>query len=173
MKTTDNQFIQIPEVQNLSQAYQLVIHAIIDKFQDRLLTIVLFGSQARGDERPESDHDLLVVIEGLPTDPLARRRMVYTVLLPILTQLPGTINFVAKTPSEIAANLSPLLLDVCVDGICLYGSDYFEPYRRRALAALQQSKLQRQRIGDALLWLFPQMPVTHWKLSWEGYLEYA
>ena len=155
------------------ERHRLVVQALVDVFAGRLKTVVLFGSQARGDARPGSDHDLFVVIEGLPVDPLARQRAVRGVLLPILDRLPGPISFVAKTPEEVAANLTPLLLDVCVDGICLYGAAYFEPYRERALAALRQSKLRRQRVGGALMWLFAQMPAADWELSWEGYLEYA
>ncbi len=155
------------------ERYRLVVQALVDVFARRLRAVILFGSQARGDARPGSDHDLYVVIESLPGDPLARQRVVRGVLLPILDRLPGPISFVAKTPEEVAANLTPLLLDVCVDGICLYGAAYFEPYRQQALAALRQSKLRRQRVGGTLMWLFPQMPATDWELSWEGYLEYA
>ena len=155
------------------QPYAVVIRALVDVFAQRLKTVVLFGSQARGDAKPESDHDLFVVIDNLPDNPLARQRTVRYTLLPILDQLPGTINFVAKTPAEVAANLTPLLLDVCVDGLCLYGVDYFEPYREQALAALHQSKLTRHRVGGTLMWLFPKMPTADWSLNWEGYLEYA
>jgi len=154
------------------ERYRLVIKALEDTFADRLQTVVLFGSQARGEAKPESDHDLCVVIAGLPAEPVARQRTVRTVLLPILDRLPGPISFVAKTPQEVAANLTPLMLDVCVDGICLYGASYFEPYRQKAIAALRQSNLRRERLGGTLMWVFPQLPaVTNWELSWEGYFE--
>ena len=38
----------------------------------RLRAVVLFGSRARGDARPDSDIDVLVVADGLPRDPIAR-----------------------------------------------------------------------------------------------------
>jgi hypothetical protein len=157
----------------MPERYRLVVQVLEEAFAGRLRAVVLFGSQARGEAQPDSDHDLCLVIEGLPADPLARQRAVREILLPILDRLPGPITFLAKTPEEVAANLTPLLLDVCVDGICLYGAAYFEPYRQKALAALGQSKLRRRRVGGALMWLFDQMPVTDWELSWEGYFEYA
>jgi len=80
--------------------YRLVVHALESTFAGRLKTLVLFGSQARGEARPGSDHDLYVVIEGLPREPLARQRTVREILLPILDRLPGGIRFVAKTPQE-------------------------------------------------------------------------
>jgi predicted nucleotidyltransferase len=153
------------------QRYGLVVKALVDAFAARLKTVVLFGSQARGDRRRDSDHDLFVVIEDLPGEPVARQRTVRMILLPILDQLPGDINFIAKTPEEVAANLTPLLLDVCVDGVCLYGGDYFEPYRTRALNALHESKLERRRVGGELMWFFPQTQAVEWELSWEGYRE--
>jgi predicted nucleotidyltransferase len=153
------------------QRYDLVVKALITAFAGHLKTIVLFGSQARGDAQPDSDHDLFIVVKDLPGEPVARQRTVRMVLLPILDQLPGDINFIAKTPEEVAANLTPLLLDVCVDGVCLYGKDYFEPYRTKALKALHESKLQRRRIGGELMWLFPETPAVNWELSWDGYRE--
>jgi predicted nucleotidyltransferase len=151
------------------ERYQPVIQVLKQQFGPRLRTVVLFGSRARGEARPNSDHDLFVVIGRLPVEPVARQRLVRTALLDILGELPGTVNFVAKTPEEVAANLTPLLLDICVDGICLFGEEYFEPYRRKALIALQQSNLQRQKLGATHMWLLPKGPSGNWELNWEGY----
>lgn len=149
--------------------YQPVVMALEQTFGDRLKTVILFGSQARREAAPESDHDFLVVITRLPDDPVHRQREVRLALLPVLHRLPGSIGLIARTPSEVVAGLTPLLLDVCVDGICLYGFEYFEPYRQKALAALGQSELRRERIGDSLMWLFPKLPTQNWELNWEGF----
>jgi hypothetical protein len=125
----------------------------------------------RGDAREGSDDDLFVVVEGLPREPLARLRMVRSTLLPILHQLPGPIGFVAKTPQEVASNLTPLLLDVCVEGLCLCGESYLEPYRVQALAALERSGLRQRRIGGERAWVFSRLPTANWELGWEGYRE--
>jgi hypothetical protein len=47
-----------------------------------------------------------------------------------------TVDFSAKTPrndmpEEVEANLTPLLLDICVDGVGLYGETYFQFYRKK------------------------------------------
>lgn len=154
--------------QQLRRQYDLVVQALIAAFGARLKTVVLFGSYARGEARPESDHDLLVVIDGLPLEPVARQRLVRHALLPVLDRLPDFVSLVAKTPQDVAANLTPLLLDVCVDGVCLYGASYFESYRLLGLTALRQSKLKRQRVGGALMWLAPSL-TTNGELNWEGY----
>jgi hypothetical protein len=156
----------------IHHAYGWVLQALTQAFAERLKTIVLFGSRARGEARPESDHDLFVVIEDLPGDILDRNRLVRLPLLPVIAHLPGSISLVAKTPQEVDQNLTPLLFDVCLDGICLYGEAYFDPYRRRALAAKDQAGLHRKRIGGEWVWRFPKVPAHSWEITWQGYREY-
>jgi predicted nucleotidyltransferase len=153
------------------RVYRPVVDALKNVFGDRLKTIVLFGSQARGTSRPGSDHDLFVVITDLPPDPLKRHWLVRGSLLPKLDRLPGSVAIVAKTPEELEANLTPLLLDICFEGTCLYGQRFFEPYRARAVEALRQSGLRRERVGGTLMWVFSRFPVGDWELGWEGYRE--
>jgi hypothetical protein len=134
-----------------------------------LKAVVLFGSQARGDATPESDHDILVVADTLPASPLDRQRLLRTSLRPIADRLPGPVAFLARTPDEVLANLSPLLVDVCADGRCLFGPGYFEPLRARALAAVNQSGLQRRRVAGAIMWVFPKPRLADWRLDWDGF----
>ncbi len=151
--------------------YGPLVQALVERFAGRLKLIALFGSQGRGDARPKSDHDLFVVIDGLSEDPLARRRDVMTAILPELTRLPERLSVIAKTPHELMSNLTPLMIDVCVDGICLYGPAYFEVLQRNVLHALRDSGLQRRRIGGTWMWIFPALPKKDWELTWEGYRE--
>jgi len=135
----------------------------------RLRAIVLFGSRARGDARPDSDIDLLVVADGLARDPISRITELRRPLTGLVSALPGSLGLVARTPSEIASNLSPLLLDVCAEGICLFGDEYFEPLRSLALRALDQSGLQRQSIAGTLMWVFPHVRTPNWRIDWNGF----
>jgi hypothetical protein len=155
----------------LEKAYRLLVQSLLDRYGSRLKTVVLFGSQARREAKESSDHDIFVVVEGLPQDPVARQRDIRGTLLPILDIFPGSITFVAKTPEEVRANLTPLMLDICVDGICLFGEAFFDVYRKEALSALQQAWLQRQRLAGVWMWLFPHIPSGRWELNWEGYHE--
>lgn len=155
------------------ETYRSLIKALLGKYGNRFKTAVLFGSQARHEARPDSDHDIFVVIEGLPSDPVARQREVRSVLLPILDELPGSISFVSKTPEEVERSLTPLMLDICVDGVCLYGDPFFDKYRQKAITALKQAGWQRRRLAGAWMWVFPRMPAGHWDLTWEGYRERA
>jgi predicted nucleotidyltransferase len=94
---------------------------------ERLVSLVLFGSVARGDAREGSDIDLLVVADGFPRS-LADRRH------PLLeaweaarsrVELPAaTWNLVTKSREE-AAHHSPLYLDMVEDGLLLFDRDAF------------------------------------------------
>jgi predicted nucleotidyltransferase len=48
--------------------------ALRDLLGDRLVSVVLYGSVARGEAGPSSDLDLLIVMETLPAGQFARRR---------------------------------------------------------------------------------------------------
>jgi uncharacterized protein len=58
--------------------------------------IVLFGSRARGQARPESDYDLLVVKRS--DEPRHRRAAPYYALL---SDLPAEVEVVVYTPDEV------------------------------------------------------------------------
>lgn len=151
--------------------YARIVDALAGFFGKRLRTVVLFGSRARGDALPESDHDLFIVAEGLPTEPLERVRETRGALMSALPDLPGAVNLHARTPEEFEEDLTPLYLDVIVDGICLYGQDYFEPMRRKGLAALESSGMHRTRTGRTLFWMLPGNRPRNWELTWDGYRE--
>jgi uncharacterized protein len=60
------------------------IHAALDlRYGNRLHRVLLFGSLARGDETPDSDIDLLVVLSA-PVDHSDETRGVIDVIYPLL-----------------------------------------------------------------------------------------
>jgi len=156
---------------NVQETYRTLVEAFADQFGDRLQMIVMFGSRSRGEARAESDHDIFVVIDGLPQDPLQRQREIMAPLLPKLTELPERLSVIAKMPEELHADVTPLLVDVCTDGIALYGASQFEMLRDQVLQALRASGMNRQKIGGTWMWLFPARPERDWELTWEGYRE--
>lgn len=73
---------------------QTMTDRIIRDFQP--LRIILFGSHARGDARPESDVDLLVVLPQV-----VNKRMAAVAIRRILADLPVCKDIVVTTPEEI------------------------------------------------------------------------
>jgi predicted nucleotidyltransferase len=88
---------------------------------DRLCSLVLFGSVARGQARPGSDIDVVVVAEGLPRRLADRRRPLLASWERVRSArgLPWIEwNLVVKSPEE-ARYHSPLYLDIVEDGILI------------------------------------------------------
>ena len=81
------------------------------------------------------------------------------------------VNIIAITPDQVAANLTPLLLDIRVDGVCLYGAEYFEKFRRKALNASKKSRLTRKYMGRDWHWHFEKIPKKEGELTWEEFRE--
>ena len=52
----------------MNEKLQVILNQLRSRFQeiygDRLVKMVLFGSQARGDAQPDSDIDVLIVLKG-------------------------------------------------------------------------------------------------------------
>ena len=122
----------IPTVpESLREPFRSALAAASDvwaaEMEERLISLVLFGSVARGEARDSSDIDLVVVAEGFPRSLRERR-------LPLIEawertraarDLPFvTWNLITKSPEE-ARGHSPLYLDIVDDGILLLDRDGF------------------------------------------------
>lgn len=101
--------------------------AWVAELGERLVSLVLFGSVARGQARPTSDIDLIVVAEAFPRSLVDRRRPLLGLWeearaaqgLPYVEW-----NLVTKTPDEARVH-SPLYLDVVEDGIVIFDRNGF------------------------------------------------
>lgn len=154
---------------DLQETYTQLVSRLKGSYGSRLRAVVLFGSHARGEARAESDHDILLIIEGIEKNPLKRMKGIRSLIL----DMPVRFNFIAKTPEDLAENLTPLLLDICVDGKAIHDDGYFETYRKKGLEALKQAKLKRRRVGREFYWQFDRIPQKEWELTWDGYREFA
>ncbi|TRZ92078.1 MAG: nucleotidyltransferase domain-containing protein [Methanosarcinales archaeon] len=121
------------EIQNLYLNYaSLIANKLEDILKDDLISVLLFGSAARGDADEGSDIDLLIVAEkfgkegrfevfnGIEKDLKASEE--YHDLKE--NKLGTLISPVPLTPSEVEKNPS-ILLDIVMDGIMLYDVDDF------------------------------------------------
>lgn len=115
----------------------------------RLVSLVLFGSLARGDAGEQSDIDLLVIAEGLPSSLADRRRPLVEEWRRVqeARDLPSVEwNLVVKTPAEARFH-SPLFLDIVLDGILLVDRDgFFE-------AVLQEMRARMRELGSRRVFL--------------------
>jgi predicted nucleotidyltransferase len=156
---------KLADAETVSHQLEPVVSALRHHLGPNLVAIVLFGSRARGDHRPDSDWDLLVIADRLPQKPF-QRHLYLKRLLPLMWR--GQVSVLAKTPAELEANLTSLLLDVALDGIILYDTD---AYIARRLAHVQhllaEKGLYRVQVGRDLTWQWREFPGRDWSIEWE------
>ncbi len=122
-----------PELPSLKQrVYEPLLEEVLaklfERFGEDLVSVVLYGSVARGVARPTSDMDLFVVIQGLPFNFYDRATLISDIVRRLhepkmrLWRDGGrytNIDILPFTPEE-AAVLRPLYLDFLFDAMLLH-----------------------------------------------------
>jgi predicted nucleotidyltransferase len=106
---------------------QKITKEIKNHFGPELVSIVLFGSQARGAADEHSDIDLVVIAEGIPSDWRQQRDIVNKIIMsPELIRLP--VSIILKSPDVVRASLDtvqPLLFGILKSYKVLYDPENF------------------------------------------------
>jgi len=85
-------------------------------YGDRLVRLVLFGSQARGDAEPGSDIDVLVVLRG-PVSPCDEIERTLDDVAGLSLENDAVLSCVFVSDEEFRREQSPLLLNVRREGV--------------------------------------------------------
>ena len=149
----------------VSEPYASLLNKMVsimkEEFKDSLISVVLYGSVARGDNRKDSDVDLIVVIKGLPKDSMLKRIRLFETRVEDKLNLEEywkegyyiTLSPVLKTPEE-AVRFSPLYLDLVYDGIILYDKDnFFLNILEKLKEKLKELGAERVRQGKMWYWV--------------------
>lgn len=86
-------------------------------YGERLHAVVLFGSEARGDARPDSDIDLLAVLDTLPGDYGDELERALVAVYPVALQLGRRVSVKPVAREEYEQGDSPLLREVRRSGV--------------------------------------------------------
>jgi len=149
----------------MREPYKTLIERLIEalkrKYGDKFISLVVFGSVARGEARKDSDVDLLLVVDSIPKRRLERQRE----FMEVEKELEGYLNElfdegyfidfspIIKTPEE-AMRLSPLYLDMVEDAIIAYDKDnFFAKILGRVRKRLEELGSKRVRMGRKWYWI--------------------
>jgi predicted nucleotidyltransferase len=132
-----------------SSGKRLKIPPELESFVKRLIkyfngdvTVILFGSYAKGDYNRASDYDLVVISKRLKGNFLTRTKPLYELNEELLD-----VDILAYTPSEFLKaleSLSPSALDAMKEGIVLYDSGFYEVARRH-FKELKRKGLKKEK----------------------------
>jgi len=148
----------------LSEPYREVVRRLLEEllkvFGEKLVSVVVYGSVARGEARRDSDIDVLIVIEDLPKSRFERLSMYMKAeerLDDLLNKLLDegyavTISPILKTREE-AMRVSPIYLDMVEDAIIVYDKEgFFEGILRRLRKKLKELGAERVWVGKKWYW---------------------
>lgn len=135
---------------------------VMEHYGEGLVSLVLFGSVARGRFRPDSDIDILIVAENLPK---GRAPRVLDFQCGVEGSLKGTvgrlhgegiyplISPIIKTPEEVRLG-SPLFLEMVEDAkIVVDRGDFFLTYLRVLDAKLKEMGARKVRFKGGTDWI--------------------
>jgi predicted nucleotidyltransferase len=144
-------------LRTLARQYAAALRA---GFKDDLVSVVLFGSVARGEATPMSDIDLFIVARNLPRGRVGRLRPVRGADRRIEARLRSLrskgihseVCPILMTP-EAASALRPLYLDFVEDAMLLYDRHgFFAGVLNRLRRRLRELGSIRHRIGRTWYW---------------------
>jgi predicted nucleotidyltransferase len=148
----------------IKEPYRSVIEKLLELLStmgDKLVSVVIFGSVARGSARRDSDIDLLIVAESLPKSRMERQKLFLLVEEPLgplvndLWEKGFHIDFSPIILSvEEASKIRPIYLDMVEDSIILYDKDdFFKKTMGRLRKRLEELGSKRVWIGEKWYWV--------------------
>ncbi|MCD6114152.1 MAG: nucleotidyltransferase domain-containing protein [Thermoprotei archaeon] len=151
-------------LENLDEPYRSVLgkllSLLLEVFGENLVSLVVFGSVARGDYRRDSDIDLLLVVKNLPKGRFRRVELFEKAEEKLKKDLNALfdkgyyISFspIIKTPEE-ASKISPLYLDMVEDAVIVYDRNgFFEKILLRLKRKLEELGAERVWMGKKWYW---------------------
>ncbi len=111
----DPKLINNQKIQGILDQFKQEIYQI---YQDNLSQLILFGSQARGSAKPDSDIDVLIVLKSSIKDK-TKYQQVINLISDLCLEYELLISCVYVNESQFKTEKSPLLINIHKEGIKL------------------------------------------------------
>jgi predicted nucleotidyltransferase len=125
----------------IAQDLQCFLRVLHSRYGQDLVSVVLFGSWARGEARAESDIDLLVISKHFPGSRLDRHRDMFEAVKAVTKDFALKSSIIPLTPKEASAT-KPFYLGMVTAHVLLYDRDGF------FAAILQRLKKRLVELGS-------------------------
>jgi len=97
---------------------------VIERFGAKVISIVLFGSVARGTSKKTSDVDILIVMRDLPERTIERHSLLVDMEVEFIKKYHISISPVCLSPEDFK-NINPLFYGILVGYKVIYDPDNF------------------------------------------------
>ena len=108
----------------IAQDLQCFLRILHSRYGEDLVSVVLFGSWARGEARAESDIDLLVISKDFPRSRLDRHRDIFEMAKAVTPEFASKVSVIPLTPDE-ASPTKPFYLGMLTAHALLHDRDEF------------------------------------------------
>jgi uncharacterized protein len=93
--------------------------AVGELYGERIERVVLYGSRARGDAKPDSDYDVAVFLKGLTSSRWGEVRRIADIELAIFDEMGVTVHAMPYAAGSWRDPSSPLMHEIRKDGLDL------------------------------------------------------
>ncbi len=157
MPTIENTATLNQTLRHLAERYAATAQEVLG---ENLTSVVLFGSVARGEARPDSDIDLLVICRELPGGAFRRQEVLepvrkrFQIELDRLWEQGCYADFTGVIKTEMEAQKTHLLyLDMTEEAVILFDrGEFFARVLARLRERLRELGAQRKQLGRIRYW---------------------
>lgn len=103
--------------------FQQLLTMVLREFAPHVVSVTMFGSRVKGDARPNSDYDMIIIMEQLDSNPNVREELAASTIANILLESGFRISPLVLTREEATnevENGSPLFASILSNYKILY-----------------------------------------------------